>query len=123
MIRILIAEDNEMNREMLMRRLTRRGYEILVAKNGEEAVEVAGKEQPDIILMDMRMPIMDGWCATQELKKQESTQGIPIIGLSANAMDGDKERAIEAGCDDYCTKPVNFELLINTINRFSGEAA
>ncbi len=123
MTKVLVVEDNEMNRDMLKRRLNRRGYEIVVAEHGKEAITIATKELPDIILMDMRMPIMDGWTATQKIKENKDISHIPIIGLSANAMEGDREKALEAGCNDYSTKPVNFEHLINTITRYCGKVA
>ena len=121
--KILIVEDNEMNRDMLSRRLQRRGYEIVTAENGEIALEKVKSDHPDIILMDMRMPVMDGWTATKKIKEDSEISDIPIVGLSANAMEGDRERALKAGCDEYETKPVNFENLLNLINKYQDRAA
>ncbi len=118
---ILIVEDNEMNRDMLSRRLERRGFEIICAINGQEAIEQTQQHKPDIVLMDMSLPIMDGWEATQRLKENDSTRHIPIVGLSAHARPVDIIRGKEAGCDDYETKPVDFEKLINTINNLLGD--
>ena len=115
MYRILLVEDNEMNRDMLSRRLLRRGYEIVMAVDGGEGVEMAGSTQPDLILMDMSLPVIDGWEATRRIKAAEATRHIPIIGLTAHAMAGDREKAIEAGCDDYDTKPVELDRLIAKI--------
>ena len=123
MTKILIVEDNEMNRDMLSRRLQRRGYEIVTAENGEIALEKVKSDRPDIILMDMRMPVMDGWTATKKIKEDSDVSAIPIVGLSANAMEGDRERALKAGCDEYETKPVNFENLLNIINKYQDQAA
>ncbi len=115
MAKILIVEDNEMNRDMLSRRLARRGYEVAIAVDGEAGVAAAARERPDLILMDMSLPTMDGWEATRHLKAQEMTRGIPVIGLSAHAMSGDRDRALAAGCDDYDTKPVELPRLIGKI--------
>ena len=115
MTRILIVEDNEMNRDMLTRRLQRFGFEIDTAINGEEALSKADISQPDIILMDMSLPVMDGWQATRLLKQLESTCNIPVIGLSAHARDVDILRGKEAGCDAYETKPVDFPHLVESI--------
>jgi len=115
MIRILLVEDNEMNRDMLSRRLKRRGFEILFAMDGAQAVEMAGEGSPDLILMDMGLPIMDGWEATRIIKQDPKTKAIPIIGLSANAMAGDREKGLAAGCDDYDTKPVDIRRLLEKI--------
>jgi two-component system cell cycle response regulator DivK len=114
MTRILIVEDNEMNRDMLSRRLTRGGYEVNLACDGEEGVTMAGELAPDLILMDLSLPKLDGWQATIQIKKK--TPAVPIIALTAHAMDGDRERALAAGCDDYDTKPVDFTRLIGKIN-------
>ena len=114
MITILLVEDNEMNRDMLSRRLKRRNYKVITADNGAAAIEKATKEQPDLILMDMELPVKDGWTASHEIKLQQST---PIIALTAHALSGDKERAIAAGCDDYATKPVDFPRLITLIEK------
>ncbi len=113
MARILIVEDNEMNRDMLSRRLQRKGYEIEMAIDGEEGVRRAREWMPDLILMDLSLPIMDGWTATATLKADEATRGIPVIALTAHAMATDREKALEAGCDDYDTKPVDLTRLLS----------
>jgi len=110
--KILLVEDNEMNRDMLSRRLQRRGYDVVMAEDGQEGVVLAEKETPDVILMDMSLPVVDGWDAARKLKASAATQGIPIIALTAHAMSGDREKALEAGCDDYDTKPVDFARLV-----------
>src|SRR5215831_15929574 len=115
MAKILIVEDNEMNRDMLSRRLVRRGYEIIMAVDGEEGISVAKAKNPDLILMDMSLPVVDGWEATRRLKAESSTRGIPVIGLTAHAMAGDREKVIDAGCDDYDTKPVELPRLLKKI--------
>ena len=115
MSRILIVEDNEMNRDMLSRRLQRRGYEIIFAVDGEAGVQTATAELPDLILMDMGLPIIDGWEATRRLKQSQTTRHIPIVALSAHAMSGDRALAMEAGCDDYDTKPVDLARLLDKI--------
>ncbi|MDF9392333.1 MULTISPECIES: response regulator [Methylococcus] len=115
MAKILLVEDNEMNRDMLSRRLLRRGYELVIAVDGAEGVAVAQAEMPDVVLMDMSLPVMDGWEATRKLKAEEATRGIPVIALTAHAMSGDRDKAIEAGCDDYDTKPVEFDRLLAKI--------
>ena len=112
MPKILLVEDNEMNRDMLSRRLTRKQYEVLVAVDGGEGVEMARSEAPDLILMDMSLPVMDGWEATRLLKASPETGSIPIIALTAHAMSGDREKAMEAGCDDYDIKPVELPRLL-----------
>lgn len=114
-MKLLLVEDNEMNRDMLSRRLLRRGYEIVMAVDGGQGVEMAGSELPALILMDMSLPVIDGWEATRRIKDAEATRHIPIIGLTAHAMAGDREKAIEAGCDDYDTKPVELDRLIAKI--------
>ena len=106
MARILLVEDNEMNRDMLSRRLIRNGYEVFYAKDGQQGVNMALSERPDLILMDMSLPVLDGWEATRRLKANDATRRIPVIALTAHAMAGDREKAIEVGCDDYDTKPV-----------------
>jgi len=116
MTKLLLVEDNEMNRDMLSRRLARHGFDIIIAIDGVEGIEKALSESPDIILMDMSLPIVDGWEATRQLKSAEETSNIPIIALTAHAMAGDRERAINAGCDDYDTKPVELDRLIEKIN-------
>jgi len=115
MPKILLVEDNEMNRDMLSRRLSKRGYEIVLAMDGEEGIAKARSERPDLILMDMSLPIKDGWEATAELKSDVVMQKIPVIGLSAHAMSGDRDRAMQAGCDDYDTKPVELDRLLAKI--------
>lgn len=109
---ILVVEDNELNRDMLTRRLQRRGYATLVAEDGERGLEAARQSRPQLILMDMSLPVMDGWEATRKLKSSPETAAIPIVALTAHAMSGDRERALEAGCDDYDTKPVEFPRLL-----------
>ena len=115
MTRILIVEDNEMNRDMLSRRLIRRGYEVVMAVDGEEGIAAAKAQNPDLILMDMSLPVIDGWEATRRLKAEPNTRRIPVIGLTAHAMAGDKEKVIDAGCDDYDTKPVELPRLLQKI--------
>ena len=121
MPKILLVEDNEMNRDMLSRRLVRKTYEVLVAVDGRESVEMARSETPDLILMDMSLPVMDGWEATRRLKANPETQAIPIIALTAHAMLGDREKAMEAGCDDYDTKPIELPRLLGKIEALLGE--
>jgi CheY-like chemotaxis protein len=118
MAKILLVEDNEMNRDMLSRRLKRKGYEVLIAVDGAEGVSMGISEKPDLILMDMSLPIMDGWTATGELKANPDTKSIPIIALTAHAMSGDKEKAMAAGCDDYDTKPIELDRLLSKIALF-----
>lgn len=115
MPKILLVEDNEMNRDMLSRRLERKGYEVVLAMDGQSGVERAHAESPDLILMDMSLPVLDGWEATRKLKANPQTQLVPIIALTAHAMAGDREQAIEAGCDDYDTKPIDFPRLLSKI--------
>jgi two-component system cell cycle response regulator DivK len=115
MAKILIVEDNEMNRDMLSRRLARRGYEIVMAVDGEEGIAVARTANPDLILMDMSLPVVDGWEATRRLKADAEMRTIPLIGLTAHAMAGDRDKAIAAGCDDYDTKPVELPRLLQKI--------
>lgn len=110
-MKILLVEDNEMNRDMLTRRLSRRGYAVVAAADGLAAVEAALREQPDVILMDMGLPVLDGWEATRQIKANPHTTSIPIIALTAHAMADDRDRALAAGCDDFDTKPVDFERL------------
>jgi CheY-like chemotaxis protein len=112
MAKILLVEDNEMNRDMLSRRLVRKGYEVVCAVDGLEAVEMAGSEAPDLILMDMRLPELDGWEATRRIKAAPETQSISVIALTAHAMAGDREQAMDAGCDDYDIKPVDLKRLL-----------
>ncbi|HJU15985.1 MAG TPA: response regulator [Stellaceae bacterium] len=120
MAKILIVEDNEMNRDMLSRRLVRRGYEVAIAVDGETGVAAAARECPDLILMDMSLPVLDGWEATRQLKAQDATRAIPVIGLSAHAMTGDRDKALAAGCDDYDTKPVELPRLLSKIEALLG---
>jgi two-component system cell cycle response regulator DivK len=119
MTKILLVEDNETNRDMLMRRLTRRGFSVVTAIDGEQAIAMAHSELPSIILMDMSLPVLDGWEATRRIKNNDALKNIPVIGLTAHAMSGDKERALEAGCDEYATKPIDFEKLLELIARFT----
>ena len=115
MARILLVEDNEMNRDMLSRRLIRNGYEVFYAKDGQQGVNLALSERPDLILMDMSLPVLDGWEATRRLKANDATRRIPVIALTAHAMAGDREKTIEVGCDDYDTKPVEISRLVRKI--------
>ena len=117
MAKILLVEDNEMNSDMLSRRLTRKGFDVIVAVDGVEAVALAASDGPDLILMDMSLPGMDGWEATRRIKAAPETNHIPVIALTAHAMSDDREKALEAGCDDYDTKPVEFERLLGKIGR------
>jgi len=121
--RILLVEDNEMNRDMLSRRLEKRGYEVALALDGAEGVAAARNGLPDLILMDMSLPVMDGWEATRALKTDPATARIPIIALTAHAMAGDREKAVEAGCDDYDTKPVELPRLLAKIEALLGTVA
>jgi len=113
--KILLVEDNEMNRDMLARRLERRGYEVIIAVDGRQGVTLAEAELPNLILMDMSLPELDGWEATRQIKAAPATHAIPIIALTAHAMSGDREKALDAGCDDYDTKPVEFPRLLGKI--------
>ena len=115
MPKILLVEDNEMNRDMLSRRLTRRGYEVVMATDGQEGVNLAASSAPDVILMDMSLPVIDGWEATKRIKADPATSALPVIALTAHAMSGDREQALAAGCDDYDTKPIEFDRLLGTI--------
>ena len=115
MARILLVEDNEMNRDMLSRRLSRRDHDVVIAVDGGQAVEMAASEKPDLILMDMSLPVIDGWEATRQVKAAEATRDIPVIALTAHAMSGDREKAIAAGCDDYDTKPIELPRLLEKI--------
>lgn len=116
MAKILLVEDNEINRDMLSRRLLRKGYEVVMAVDGEQAVAMAQSERPDLILMDMSLPVIDGWEATRRVKATETSSRIPIIALTAHAMFGDRERALDAGCDDYDTKPIEMPRLLEKID-------
>jgi two-component system, cell cycle response regulator DivK len=115
MAKLLLVEDNEMNRDMLSRRLERKGYQVVMAVDGGQGVAMARTEKPDLILMDMSLPVLDGWSATKQLKSSPETSGIPIIALTAHAMQGDEEKAREAGCDDYDTKPIDLPRLLQKI--------
>ena len=117
MARILLVEDQDMSRDMLTRRLKKRGYEVSIAVDGAEGVERARSESPDLILMDMSLPVMDGWEATRTLKADKATQAIPVIALTAHAMSTDREKAVEAGCDAYETKPVDLPRLLGTMEK------
>jgi CheY-like chemotaxis protein len=120
MPKILLVEDNEMNRDMLSRRLERRGYEVVIAVDGQQGVDLALSSQPDLILMDMSLPVIDGWEATRQIKARDDVKATPIIALTAHAMSGDREKALEAGCDDYDTKPVDFARLTGKIDALLG---
>ena len=114
---VLLIEDNELNLDMLTRRLKRKGYDVISAKNGEIGYQMSMEELPNIILMDLSLPIIDGWTLAGKLKKNNKTKNIPIIALTAHAMKGDREKALEAGCDDYDTKPVNLERLLSKMKK------
>ena len=115
MPKILLVEDNEMNRDMLSRRLQRKGYEVVLAVDGQNGVEMAQAQGPDLVLMDMSLPVLDGWEATKQLKADAATKAIPVIALTAHAMDSDRVKALEAGCDDFDTKPVELPRLLAKI--------
>lgn len=115
MVRILLVEDNEMNRDMLSRRLERKGFEVVCAEDGAVGVTLAQQSRPDLILMDMNLPVLDGWEATRQLKAGATTRAIPVIGLTAHAMAGDREKGLAAGCDDYDIKPIEFPRLLAKI--------
>ncbi|MCW2632503.1 MAG: response regulator with CheY-like receiver domain and winged-helix DNA-binding domain [Pseudonocardia sp.] len=115
MARILLVEDNEMNRDMLVRRLEKRGYDVVIAVDGGQGVSMARDESPDLILMDMSLPVLDGWEATRQIKGAPETSAIPVIALTAHAMQGDREQALAAGCEDFDTKPVQFAGLVAKI--------
>jgi CheY-like chemotaxis protein len=123
MTTILLVEDNEMNRDMLARRLKRRGFEIVCAVDGSEAIEMATSSHPDLILMDMSLPVLDGWEATRRIKENPASQAIPIVALTAHAMEGEREKALDAGCDEYDTKPVEIDRLLRKIEQFLGGEA
>jgi two-component system, cell cycle response regulator DivK len=123
MARILLVEDNEMNRDMLSRRLERRGYDIVIAVDGQQGLAAARAQLPDLILMDMSLPVIDGWEATRRLKAEPQTRAIPVIGLTAHSMSGDREKVLAAGCDDYDTKPVEMPRLLQKIEALLGRAA
>ncbi len=119
MAKLLLVEDNEMNRDMLLRRLQRKGYTVVCAEDGQQAIDLAVSESPALILMDMSLPVLDGWAATRRIKARAPS--LPIIALTAHAMEGDERRAREAGCDDYDTKPIQFEQLLDKIQRLLPE--
>jgi two-component system cell cycle response regulator DivK len=121
MPRILLVEDNEMNRDMLSRRLQRRGYEVIIAVDGPQGVAIAQSQAPDLVLMDMSLPLMDGWEATRTLKAAPETKHIPVIALTAHAMSTDRDKALEAGCDDYDTKPIEFPRLLGKMEALIGD--
>ena len=123
MARLLLVEDNEMNRDMLSRRLVRRGYDVVIAVDGEQGVPMARSESPALILMDMSLPGLDGWEATRRIKAAPETTRIPVIALTAHAMSGDREKAVAAGCDDFDTKPVDLDRLLQKIEALLGRAA
>jgi two-component system, cell cycle response regulator DivK len=123
MARILLVEDNEMNRDMLSRRLERKGHQVVIAIDGQQALDIAAAEKPDLILMDMSLPVIDGWEATRRLKGDAQSKTIPIIALTAHAMAEDEKRARESGCDDYDTKPVDLERLLDKIQKLLGSSA
>ncbi len=116
--RILLVEDNEMNSDMLTRRLQRKGFDVTLARDGQQGVDLAGEAKPDLILMDLSLPVLDGWEATRRIKSNPDTQTIPVIALTAHAVGGDKEKALEAGCDDYDTKPIEFKRLLGKIQQY-----
>jgi len=122
MTKVLLVDDDEMGCDMLSRRLIRRGFEVIVAVDGKQGIEAARREKPDIILMDMSLPVMDGWEATRCIKSEDATHGVSVIGLSARTLSGDREKAIAAGCDDYDIKPIEFDRLIGKIERLLGLA-
>ena len=118
MSKILIVEDNEMNRDMLSRRLMRKGFDVIMAEDGQKGVDMSKSDNPDLILMDLSLPIMDGWQATSTIKADPETNSIPIIVLTAHAMAGDREKALDAGADEYDTKPIEFKRLLGKIKDF-----
>ncbi len=118
MAKILIVEDNEMNRDMLSRRLIRKGFDVIMAEDGQKGVDMSKSDNPDLILMDLSLPIMDGWQATSTIKADPETNSIPIIVLTAHAMAGDREKALDAGADEYDTKPIEFKRLLGKIKDF-----
>jgi two-component system, cell cycle response regulator DivK len=123
MTRILLVEDNEMNRDMLSRRLERKGYQVLLAVDGRSGVEMARTQAPDLVLMDMSLPVLDGWEATRLLKAAPDTRHLPVIALTAHAMSSDRGKALEAGCDDYDTKPIDLPRLLGKIEALLSAAA
>ncbi|MEQ9690573.1 MAG: response regulator [Bauldia litoralis] len=123
MAKILLVEDNEMNRDMLSRRLARQGHEVLIAVDGAEGVAKVAAERPEIVLMDMSLPVLDGWEATRRLKADAATASIPVISLTAHALASDREQALAAGCDDYDTKPIDLPRLVEKIERLLGQSS
>ena len=122
MSKILLVEDNEMNRDMLTRRLERKGFVVIIAVDGQAGIDMASSSSPDIILMDLSLPVIDGWEATRKIKADPATQSIPVIALTAHAMAGDEQKALEAGCDDYDTKPIDLKRLLGKIENLLGSA-
>ena len=120
MTKVLLVEDNEMNRDMLTRRLERKGFEVVIAVDGQAGIDMASSSNPDIILMDLSLPVIDGWEATRKIKADPATQQIPVIALTAHAMAGDEQKALEAGCDDYDTKPIDLKRLLGKIENLLG---
>ena len=120
MAKLLLVEDNEMNRDMLSRRLQRRGYEVIMAVDGEEGIKMARSESPDLILMDMSLPVLDGWEATRRLKSDPGTRPIPVLALTAHAISSDRDKALQAGCDDYDTKPIELQRVLAKIQTLLG---
>ena len=120
MSEILLVEDNEMNRDMLTRRLERKGFEVVIAVDGQAGIDMAASSNPDIILMDLSLPVIDGWEATRQIKANPATQPIPVIALTAHAMAGDEQKALEAGCDNYDTKPIDLKRLLGKIDKLLG---
>ncbi|MDB5296380.1 MAG: response regulator receiver protein [Phycisphaerales bacterium] len=123
MPKLLLVEDNELNADMLTRRLARLGYEVGVATDGQAGIDRAAADRPDLILMDMNLPVLDGWTAARRLKADARTRGIPVIALTSHAMPGDRQAALDAGCDDYDTKPVRLDGLVGKIKALLGKAA
>ncbi len=121
MVKLLLVEDNELNRDMLSRRLVKNGYEVILAMDGLESLQLSKSARPDLILMDMSLPIMDGWAATQHLKADPATCHIPVIALTAHAMGDDRQKALNAGCDEYDTKPIEMPRLLTKIQKILGE--
>jgi two-component system cell cycle response regulator DivK len=122
-LKVLLVEDNELNRDMLSRRLSRRGYEVVVAVDGQQGIDMARSEHPDIILMDISLPVLDGWAATRALRADDATRSTPVIALTAHAMVGDRDRSLEAGCDDYDTKPIELDRLLEKMKRLLHDKA
>jgi len=122
MSKILLVEDNEMNRDMLTRRLERKGFEVVIAVDGQAGIDMASSANPDIILMDLSLPVIDGWEATRKIKADPATQSIPVIALTAHAMAGDEQKALAAGCNDYDTKPIDLKRLLGKIGKLLGSA-